>query len=383
MPRSRGSEMANQRQSPRVPLHLKTTACSEANSRPTNDRSPKQNDHRSPRSLLHGKKVLKVADLEAKLAQAQEEMKKLKDQLALAEEAKRDVQLELEETKKLFPVTPPKTASPELEEEEKEKTINMEEEKVDEEGPHEEAVEALLAEEDSINYPTTDVFEVTPTKMQGEGSQAKEEGERGAAVQAFLEDEAEKKVEEQKEADSKMAELRSTITEKTVELKRVLLENESLRNEAEEAKSDSVAAKDKAEEMATKFAGAMQELGESRKALEQIREKLEAQDRSKASLEAEMNRLRVQTEQWRKAAEAAASVLAAGDGEDLNGRRVSERCRSMENHHRDYDVSASGGGWSPAVAGGEMEDGMSGGKRRSSGGIRMFGDLWKKKTQQK
>uniref|UniRef100_A0A453FJB2 Uncharacterized protein n=1 Tax=Aegilops tauschii subsp. strangulata TaxID=200361 RepID=A0A453FJB2_AEGTS len=71
MPRSRGSELP-QRPSPRAPLHLKTTASSEANGahhRLLVDRSsPKVADRHSPRSPLPEKRAgTRVAELETKL----------------------------------------------------------------------------------------------------------------------------------------------------------------------------------------------------------------------------------------------------------------------------------------------------------------------------
>ncbi|KAF7822541.1 interactor of constitutive active ROPs 4-like [Senna tora] len=96
-----------------------------------------------------------------------------------------------------------------------------------------------------------------------------------------------------------------------------------------------------------------------------------------------MKKLRIQTEQWRKAADAAAAVLAGGV--DINPR-ISERCGSMDKHFGGMFETPGGynnnGGFvvgSPGI-GEDLEDGFGSVKKKGSG-IRMFGDLWKKKGQ--
>lgn len=396
MPRSRGSEMPQQRQSPRAPLHLKPTACSEA----TSIRSPKLEDRRSPRSPLHErKKGSRVADLETKLGQAQEELEKLKEQLALAEAARIDALKELEETKKRCPTSTLETTALDPVDEDKEKTINMEEEKVD---PDEELLaqkdESLSAEEGNVNYPTTDVFEVAPASSKGDGSRVKEgHAEEETEAKVIVEEEKNKEelgaVEKEKQEEVKVeslqiTELRAILAEKEKQLESVVVENRALIKEAKNAKIDSSKWREKTDEMATKLTEAEEELNMTKITAERQRVKLESEETAKASLETEIKCLRVQTEQWRKAAEAAASVLVAGDGfvndGELNGRRLGESGRSMEKHLRRYEVSMEGGGWSPLIAGGEGSAGIGGGKRRGSGGgIRVFGELWKKKGQLK
>ncbi|KAK8948952.1 Interactor of constitutive active ROPs 3 [Platanthera zijinensis] len=401
MPRSRGSEMSQARLSPRAPLHLKSTACSEANSvhRHSSERSSSMEDRRSP--LNERKKASsRVADLETKLEQAQEELRKLKEELTAAEEARRDAQTELEVTKKLFPGSPPPTAAQDLEDV-KEKTMNIDEDQKldDEQVPVLEAAVALPGEEDGgVNFPTTDVFEVAPVSGEGEGSNRKEEdADEGTETKAVIEEgsireevgigESEKEEEEIVESPE-MAELRSFLAEKENQLESILVENRFLKKEAEDARGRSSAATEKAEEALTKLAGAEEELRLSKMTAERLREKLDSVETAKASLEAEMKRLRVQTDQWRKAAEAAAAVLAA-DGaalndSNLNGRKLGESCRSMEKHLQGYDSTAGGGRWSPVIAGGEGDDGNRGAKRRGAGGrIQVLGELWRKKGQMK
>ncbi|XP_020598650.1 interactor of constitutive active ROPs 1-like isoform X2 [Phalaenopsis equestris] len=390
MPKSRGSEMPQQRQSPRAPLHLKPTASSEAIS----IRSPKLEDRRSPRSpVQERKKGSRIADLERKLDQAQEELEKVKEQLASAEAARIDAVKELEVTKKHFPVSPLKSAALDPADEEKEKTINVEEEKVDLGEVLMEKGEPLRAEEDSVNCKTTDVFEVAPASSEGEGSGLEEEDAVGTKTKVIAEEE---KVKEEMKALEKemqnedmvesleLIELKAILVEKEKQLEIVVAENHALIKEAENVKVESLQWREKAEEVTTKLSEAEEELKKTKMASERQREKFESDATAKASMEAEMKRLRVQTDQWRKAAEAAAAVLVAGDGlvndGELKGRGLGESGRSMEKHLRGY----GGGGWSPVIAGGEGEEVDGGGKRRGSGGgIRVFGELWKKKSQLK
>ncbi|TQD85679.1 hypothetical protein C1H46_028731 [Malus baccata] len=94
----------------------------------------------------------------------------------------------------------------------------------------------------------------------------------------------------------------------------------------------------------------------------QLNEKLQATERAKEALEAEMKKMRVQTKQWRKAAYVA--VLAG--------------CVEMNSRV----IEPSTGGYigfvgSPAD---DLDDGFGSGKRKGSG-KKMFDDLWKKKGQ--
>ncbi|KAG8077974.1 hypothetical protein GUJ93_ZPchr0007g5352 [Zizania palustris] len=266
MPRSRGSELP-QRASPRAPLHLKTTACSEANGahhRTVIDRSsPKLGDRHSPRSPLHEKKRAgtRVAELESKLGKVQDELKKLREQLATAEAAKKDAQVALEEAKKRVgikgsptaavvvasaPSTPPLTG---------EIITKIEEPKV---------AEPAAEEESSINSPATDVFEVVPTESGDKENQTavfaehSEEvscGIKAALAEKELEEEETKKMIEEESNDTtaidgsekdspEVAELKVKLMAKEMEVAILTADNAELKKQAGEA----TAAAKKAEE---------------------------------------------------------------------------------------------------------------------------------------
>uniref|UniRef100_A0A0E0JNW3 Interactor of constitutive active ROPs 1 n=1 Tax=Oryza punctata TaxID=4537 RepID=A0A0E0JNW3_ORYPU len=364
-----------QRASPRAPLHLKTTACSEANGghhRTVVDRSsPKLADRHSPRSPLHEKKRAgtRVAELETKLGKVQDELKKLREQLATAEAAKKDAQVALEEAKKRVGTkgSPASAAaasprSPSL--------VAVETPKKTEQLK----VAEPPAEESSINSPATDVFEVVRTESGDKENQSAgvaEDGEevscgiKAALTEKELEEEETKKMIEEESFDTtaidagekespEVAELKAKLMAKDMEVAILTADNAELKKQVGEAAE---AAKKAEEAAAAKASLVEQDLKERAAREARMGEQLRASEAARETLEAEMRRLRVQTEQWRKAAEAAAAVIG-GDA---------------------HFVGHNGNGWgSPATMPDDCDDEGFGGKRKGAG-IRMLGDLWKKK----
>ncbi|KAM0946116.1 hypothetical protein DsansV1_C09g0091451 [Dioscorea sansibarensis] len=356
MPRSRGTEMP-QKQSPRAPLHLKTTVCSENNS--THRTKPRSDDRRSPRSPLHEKKRgTKVADLETKLSNAEEELKKLREQLASAESEKELAQVQLKEAMKQVQATP-------------ELSVDHHKEFVEEQ-----------SEGENLNISTTDVFEVfSESSIPAELGEERQEKEN----QDFVKDEEMMKtvVEEDEKAgdheSQELLELRSKLAEAEKIVENLSVENENLKMQITEVAADVKAAQVKEEELGLKLGSMGEELKEIRSKAEKLKEQLETTEKGKSALEVEMRRLKIQTQQWRKAAETAAAVLANDDGMmvEVNGRRAAERCGSMEKHFGGYVAAME----SPVISGDDDE--VFGGGKRKSGGMKMFGDLWKKKGQNK
>ncbi|KAK1325759.1 Interactor of constitutive active ROPs 4 [Acorus calamus] len=368
MPRSRGSEMPQQRQSSRVPLQLRTSSAdSDGTHRAVVDRSPKVSDRRSPRNSLHEKKrVTKVTDLESQLGQAQDQLKKLKEQLACAEAAKLEARQELEETKKRIPPDE-QTLSEEV--------TQPEEDKAASENSSTEVVQEVNVPKSDSHCGIPDALEVVTivsnTKLDADADQA-----------LSKEEETRVKLEEEKSAESlkqeEIEKLKDKLEGKERELMFFSMENEILKKRTSEAEVNLARSKVMEEEVVLKLTLTHEELRDSRlKAVEALKRVGEVEG-AKEALEAEMKRLKVQMEQWKKAANAAAAVLAT-DGFEVNGRRVSERCGSMDQHiYGDGYVPGYDGFGSPLT--GDGEDGFDGGKRKGSG-IRMFGDLWRKKGQ--
>ncbi|XP_037414139.1 interactor of constitutive active ROPs 1-like isoform X1 [Triticum dicoccoides] len=381
MPRSRGSELP-QRASPRAPLHLKTTASSEANGahhRLVVDRSsPKIADRHSPRSPLPEKKRAgtRVAELETKLGKVQDELKKLREQLVSAEAAKKDAQVALEEAKKHVgtkgspkpAASPPSPALLAVEDEKKTEEVKVVEEPAAEE-----------EQESSINSPATDVFEVVRTESGDKENQSalvadeSEEvscGDKAALAEEDVEVEETKTMIEEDGKDSaaigggekespELVELKAQLMAKEMEVAVLTSDNAELKKQADEA---AAAVKRADEEAVAKAFLIEQELKENAAREARVGEQLRASEAAREALDAEMRRLRVQTEQWRKAAEAAAAVIG-GDAH-------------LVGHH---GLAGNANGWgSPATMPDDGEDEGFGSKRKGAG-IRMLGDLWKKK----
>ncbi|RZS15851.1 hypothetical protein BHM03_00047746 [Ensete ventricosum] len=357
---NRGSELP-QRRPQRVPLHQKTN--SEVNSLHRTavaaaDRRVKPEKRQSPRSsTLHEvsfpppprKSGPRVADLETKLGRALVELDRLRDRLALAEAAKLDAERALEMSKVVKAV-----------EEEEKLLLSQDSDEISE------VTQETKTEEESINSPNTnDVFEVVaPTEPINQEKDDVGKPEKDETVAAK---EVEEKTEEEQsqtvELRTEMVELKSKLLEKTTEVGILLEENVLFkRRAAEEIANATAAARAKEEELMTKLRSAEVELKQSKAKEELLTEQLQAAEGAKSALEVEMNRLRVQTEQWRKAAEAAAAALVPRDVGDEE--------------------------WGPALlmAGdGVGEDGVVAGRRWKKGaaGVRMFGELWKKKSLHK
>ncbi|KAL4272809.1 hypothetical protein GQ457_13G005100 [Hibiscus cannabinus] len=383
MPRSRtrSSEMP-QRQSPRGTHQVRSSSSDSdpPHHRPVTDRSsPKVGDRRSPRGVpqsdpLNQKKLgTRIADLESQLGQAQVELKNLKDQLVSAEAAKKEAQQELESKTK-------KPKAPELNEKISPKK-SRESKKLD---------CSIKDEVSEDNQLETDVFEVPVEKAaiepKVEVEQVDQAEEKTEAIEMSTAPPAESEPEkpslhELALKNDEINMLKSKLEEKEKELSVFTLENEDLKNKLDDATSNISSSKAKEEEMTLKLGQVVEELGASKTDAAQLTEKLQSVEEQKEALEAEMKKLRVQTEQWRKAADAAAAILSGGM--EMNGR-ISNRCSSMDKHFGGVFETPAGGGFagyvgSPGI-GDDMDDGFGGGKRKGSG-IKMFGDLWKKKSQ--
>lgn len=332
----RATEMP-QRPSPRAPHSLRTSSSSDSDpvhhrSR-TTERSPRLSDGRSPRAepLNQRKLGSRIADLESQLGQAQDELKSLKNQLASAEAAKAAAQ-ELLDKKSRKPKRVPSSVE----------------------------IQAIVQitgsgkkngnDEYDDDQKETDVFEVPVEK---------------AAVEELMSAPDSSSYDDPASKNDELALMKSKLDEKEKDVEVFREENAKIKNQLHEKISEM-------EEMSLRLKKADQEVEKIKESAGNMKEKLEAAERTKEELENEMKKLRVQTEQWRKAADAAATVLA---GEvEINGRRISERCGSMEKSYGSSFDSVGGYVGSPN----DSDGGYGGGKRKGSG-IKMFGDLWRKK----
>ncbi|XP_076906394.1 interactor of constitutive active ROPs 4-like [Bidens hawaiensis] len=337
MPRVRGPEMAP-RVTTRNPTRISSSESDPLHHRPVTDRSPKLADRRSPRSAhsepLNQKKLgTRIAGLETQLEQAQGELKSLKDQLASAEAAKKEAQKELEKRNAKVSVSGPGLGSGQGQEARSSPSENR--------GSNE------IGEGDE-NLKETDVFEV-PVEMVSVESPKK----------PCVEDVIAAKSEE-------ITVLKMAIEKKDRKLGVFSKENESLKRELGEANERVSSLMANEHKSNLRLTRVEEEFEKSKNDGVQLKEKLKEVEAAKEALETEMKRLRVQTEQWRKAADAAAAIISGGV----------ERCGSMDKQYGGGFDGFGGFPGSPGL-GDEMDDGL----KRKGSGIRMFGDLWKKKGQ--
>ncbi|KAK1414372.1 hypothetical protein QVD17_30116 [Tagetes erecta] len=353
MPRGRGSELTP-RVSTRGPTASRTSSSESdpLHHRPVIDRSPKFTDRRSSRSVnsdpLSQKKLgTRIAGLETQLELAQGELKVLKDQLALAEAAKKEAQKELQKraTKPVVfePVSDP---DPGLGQD----TGRVQNTRFSPSEDHE-----LNNESVDDNQKETDVFEV-PVELVSVEPKV-EEDEKPSFEEAIA------------VKDEELSVLRLEIEEKERKLGGFVEENDELKRRLSEANVEISSAMVKEETMKLTLTRVEEEFRKSQNDGVELKEKLKEVEGAKEALEMEMKKLRVQTEQWKKAADAAAAILSGGV----------ERCGSMDKHYGGVYDGYGGFVGSPGL-GDESDDGFGNGKRKGSG-IRMFGDLWKKKGQ--
>ncbi|KAG2305397.1 hypothetical protein Bca4012_061869 [Brassica carinata] len=332
MPRPRVSELS-QRQAPKLRTSSSTSDLTHPNRLISTDRSSKLGvDRRSPRSggPPLGQKKLggRISNLESQLGQAQEELRLLKEQLANAEAVKKLAQDELHHDSKSKKPNPPALV----------------------EGP---AYEADTIDRDEIpgdGQKETDVFEVPVEKI---------------SVVEVEEEEDERLV--AKEEEIKM--LKARLYDMENEHESLGKENERLKSQLRDSGSEMSNVKANEDEMSSEVRRMGEVLEESRAKTAHLKEKLESVEEAREALEAEMKKLRVQTEQWRKAADAAVAVLS---GEfERDGSWSAGKC---------FDPNAVVGFVEPPGVAEDSDDGYGSGKRKSSG-MKMFGELWKKRGQ--
>lgn len=264
----------------------------------------------------------RIADLDTQLGQAQAELKDLKVQLASAETAKKEAKEQLEQTKI-----------------------------------------STVQEPEEIH-----VFEVPNVEIR----QPTNEKTTTLSVAAPEKSLALK--------NEEISLLKAKLTEKDQQFQAFFQENENLKKELNEMTREISSTKAKTEEMSLKFNQVTQELETTKNDASTINEKLEATEKAKEELESEMKKLRVQIEQWKKAADAAAAVLA---GEvEMNERRLSERSGSMDYKRYTNVFEPTVGGYgcymgSPGLID-DVDNGFGHVKRKGSA-IKKFGDLWRKK----
>lgn len=312
--------------------------------------------------IIHQKKLrTRITDLESQLGQVQEELNRFKEQLASAEvDNKREEAQELvEKTNTRIPAQdPPHT-------QDKNSSLGK--------LPEENAI--------SISNLETEVFEVplvpVPVECRIDLTHVPNQADRETKpIEGCSElgDEPSKLLGLSNLPEkTEMSELQVILAKKKKEIESISAENDKLKQQASEAATKICVAQAKEEETVLKLNHIGVELEEAKAEAVHAAEELKAAVEAKIALETEMKKLRVQTEQWKKAASAAASVLA---GEvEMGGRWAAAQSSSL-GKHVGFELAGNAGLDSAE----DFDEGLEGGKRKGTG-IRMFGDLWKKKGQ--
>ncbi|CAA0816376.1 Interactor of constitutive active ROPs 4 [Striga hermonthica] len=338
MPRLRATDIP-QRSSPRGSLRTSSSDSDSLNhhTSPRTDKSLKlSNGPSSKTSQLNtvNKKKLgsRIADLESQLGQAQDELKCLKNKLVPIEPTKKSAQEQLDQ--KQPKKSPEKTTPPPMD-------------------VYEVPVQNVAVE-----------LEMEPPGQEKEELKTKPMNLLPKELAS--------------EDDDELNKLKAKLDERDKELEILREENENMKTRLLEKSLMITWAESEIGELNLRVSKFEQELEDSKTGAARMAEKLEDAEKSKEELENEMKMVLVQSEQWRKAADEAANILA-GESLETGGRRmmVSNRCGSMNKQH--YGKASFF--WSPGFVD-EADEGFGGGKKKGSSGIRMFvGDLWKKKGQ--
>ncbi|KAJ4910990.1 Interactor of constitutive active ROPs 3 [Raphanus sativus] len=143
--------------------------------------------------------------------------------------------------------------------------------------------------------------------------------------------------------------LKADMMDKETELQIVSDENETLKSDIHKRETD-------VQEALMKLGIAMEEADKSSKRAVRVTEQLDATQASNAEMETELRKLKVQSNQWRKAAEAATSMLSAGNN---NGKFA-----------EGYDQTTN----SPYSE--EIDDEVT--KKKNGNVLKKIGVLWKK-----
>ncbi|KAF3514846.1 hypothetical protein F2Q69_00001787 [Brassica cretica] len=167
---------------------------------------------------------------------------------------------------------------------------------------------------------------------------------------------------EGREVTGELKKVESNLMDKEMELQSVMSQNESLRSEMEKVQSEKNKALERVESL-------KEEADKSAKRGEKAIEELGAAQVSNTELEGELRRLKVQCDQWRKAAEAAATMISDGN-KNVNGKYV-ERTGSLESPLR-RNVNMM----SPYMD--ETDDDLSSPKKKNGSMLKKFGVLLKK-----
>ncbi|KAJ4841381.1 hypothetical protein Tsubulata_011548 [Turnera subulata] len=173
-----------------------------------------------------------------------------------------------------------------------------------------------------------------------------------------------------------LADLKASLSDKEAQLQSMSEQNEMLKMEVSKGETERNKANDEAiavaetaraaeREALMKLGYLTEEADKSSRRADRVAEQLEAAQVANTEMEAELRKLKVQSDQWRKAAEAATAMLSTG-----NPGKLAERTGSLDNS---YSTLAANLG-SPYSE--DMDDDSP--KKRNGNMLKKIGVLWKK-----
>ncbi|KAF8039783.1 hypothetical protein BT93_B2100 [Corymbia citriodora subsp. variegata] len=181
---------------------------------------------------------------------------------------------------------------------------------------------------------------------------------------------------ELKKLREELSEVKANRMDKETELQHISEENETMKLELKKRETDKAKMKDEVvaqveaaraaeREALTKLSFMMEEAEKSNRRAARVTEQLEAAQATSTEMEGELRRLKVQSDQWRKAAEAAAAMLSTGN----NGKFI-DRTGSLDSSYNPVTGRMS----SPYAE--DMDDDML--KKKNGNMLKKIGVLWKK-----
>ncbi|XP_022766160.1 interactor of constitutive active ROPs 2, chloroplastic-like [Durio zibethinus] len=178
---------------------------------------------------------------------------------------------------------------------------------------------------------------------------------------------------ESKKLEADLTELKANLTAKETELQSVTEQNEMLNREIKKREMESNKVSDESvalleaaraaeREALMKLGYLTEEADKSSRRAARVTQELDAAQAANTEMEAELRRLKVQSDQWRKAAEAAAAMLSTGN----NGKHE-ERTVSLDSNYNPIMGSPNSE---------DMDDDSP--KKKNGNMLKKIGVLWKK-----
>lgn len=311
-------------------------------SRTFTDRSPKANVHRrsSKSPVTENKRSSRVSELELQFAQLQEEVKKTKDQLNSSESWKRKAQHEAEETKKQL-----MTVSVQLEDKEQQlvefsaaeedRLQELRKISLDRDRAWQSELEVVQKQHSMDSTALASALnEIQRLKMQldiviksevaknSEIQMLKQEMESLRAISSETEQLLSMKELELEESNAQV--MKMSVKYDEIEQLKVALDEQQIQNtlqihslhelvERMKIECEQMGLMEDVTELKAKVMDKETELQSIAEENKEMKQELSIAQAVNAEMEVELRRIRVQSEQWRKAAEAAAAVLMTGN----------------------------------------------------------------------